>query len=194
MTESSDDEEMINEACEFANTLVAKLADLGCINPRQRSLADALKTATCTLVELSSEYPVNNAQVVARVEMLGSATAAALAQAIELGADGYDLSDVRARLEVAWKLVSVMDNVVAAPLLSNAALDWLSDEMHEQLTPLLRLVVRLMDPDKFEFGYVTDDSVQAGCTAMNVAAHLSRVIACADAKAREAGAMGDLAA
>lgn len=194
MTDANTNDQMINQACEFANVLIDQLAGGGPINPRQRSLADALDTATRTLVELTSESPVPSAWLVEHVERLASATAAALAPVIELGKDGYNLSDVNARLKVAWKLVAVLDSIVATDLLSSDAFDWLSDEMHEQLTPLLRLVVRLINPGKFELGYVPDDWVQAGCTAMNIAAHLSRVIANADFKARHARGMGSLAA
>ena len=73
-------------------------------------------------------------------------------------------------------------------------LEWLSDQMHTQLTPFLHLAVRLGDPEKFDGGYVPDAWVQSSATAMRAAAQLSRVIATADAKAYEGRSRTELAA
>lgn len=184
---------VLEQAFTLAEALASPLVAKGRTNPEQRRFASGLLSATSTIVELIDvDNPIGSHSE--RLEALASTSIQVVAEVIKLGEDGYNLSDVKAQLGVAALIVETLERIVGSSVLTGDAADWLSDQMHDQLKPFLRLAVRLSDPDKFEFGYVPDAWVQAGAMAMGRAAHLSHVIAIADAKARQARGTTELAA
>ena len=183
----------LDQAFTLAEALAAPLLKEGRTNPEQHRLACGLLSAASTIVELiDADDPLGSH--CERLEELASTSIQVLAEVIKLDEDGYNLSDVNAQLGVAGLIVETLDKAVGSPAVTGDASEWLSDQMHNQLKPFLRLAVRLGNPDKFEFGYVPDPWVQAGARAMVQAAHLSRVIATADAKARHPRGPTELAA
>lgn len=173
----------LEQACTLAEALAHALVEKGGIIPEQRRFASALLNATRTIVDLVDEDdPIGS--YVERIKDLASTSIQVLAELIKLSDDGYDLIDVNAQLGVAALIVETLDRIVSSPVLTGDAAEWLSDQMHDQLTPFLGLAVRLSDPDMFEFGYLPDAWVQAGARAMGEAAHLSRIIETADAQTR----------
>lgn len=101
------------------------------------------------------------------------------------GGNGIDIADVSARVKVGHSLIDVLDCIIDSSLLPGPGVELLSDLMHSELTPLLRLGVHLCDPDKHDGTYVPDAFVQEGWSMMGLAARLSRTIERADRKARE---------
>lgn len=195
MTESNSDDHALDQACKLAKALSNLLLEKGRTNPEQRNVAAALALGMHSIVALIDTDKSDHAYLYAeRTENLASAALQVLAEVIQVGDDGYNLSLVNAQLGIAETLIETLDSVIDSSILGANGLDWLSDQMHDQLTPFLRLAVRLSDPDKFEGGYVPDAWVQSGAAASCLAAHLSRVIASADAKANQERATGDLAA
>ncbi|MEP7316891.1 MAG: hypothetical protein ABI667_09365 [Sphingomicrobium sp.] len=195
MTESSIDDHALDQACKLAKTLSNSLLEKGRTNPEQRHVAAALAMAMGSIVALIDPDQSDRAYLYAgRVEDLASTALQVLAELIQLEGDGYNLSDLNAHLGIAGTIIDVLDGVVATPILSSQVLDCLNDQMHDQLTPFLRLAVRLSDPDKFDGEYVPEAWVQSSASAMGLAAHLSCVITTADAKANEGRATTDLAA
>ena len=193
MTGFKSDDPALDQAFTLAEALAKPLVENGRINPEQHRFASGLLNATRTIVELIDvDDPIGSH--CERLEGLASTSIQVLAEVIKVGEDGYNLSDVNAQVGVAGLIVETLDRIVGSPAVTGDAAEWLSDQMHGQLEPFLGLAVRLGNPDKFEFGYVPDAWVQGAARAMGQAAQFSRVIAMADAKAREARGPTELVA
>lgn len=195
MSESKHNNHALDQACNLANALSDALLVKGRTNAEQLRVVKALAIGTrsmIALIDLDEPYrPDLHAE---RAEALASNALPILAEVTQLGDHGYDLGDVHVQLDIAETIIEMLDSVIGSSTLGADALDRLGDHMHEELTPFLRLAVRLSDPDKFEFGHVPDAWVQSGARAMTLAAYLSRVIEAADSKVRRSSAPSGLAA
>lgn len=188
-------DQAFNKACSLANALAHSLKYPERNNREQRPAARALAmTMSSIFTFVEADDAKFGEGLDERIEDIAKDAIAVIARFIQLEDDGHDLVDIEHQLAIAGCLVETLDGVVGSSVLSDDALERLSDYMREQLGPTLCLVVRLTDPDKFEFGNVPDDFVQAGFSAMCIAGRLSRLISWADTKAAEGRRSGYLAA